>query len=993
MKQIVLLLIALFVPAGILQAEPDTYWANNAATQFAGGNGESAETAYIISTAAELAFFANEFNAGKGDTYRGKYFKLDPADDTDYIDLAAHLWRPVGSTLDNNTAFQGHFDGGGCTIRNIQRIGGYQVMGFFGCLKGSNDFPVTIQNLNLSDGAIQGMTDNNSYTGALAAAAFGTITLKNCAVDGMAITGGSRYSSTGGLIGWAYEVNLTMQSCAVRTNIQGGGTQNSYTGGLVGELNGTLTLTDSYFQGIIIGGESATIYNSTGGLVGWVSGNSTFKATNSYVSGQVIGGKSGYLATGGLVGYGDSNSSLSFTHCLAVLEDLSGPDGSAIRRIIGDKGDDVTSTITNTYASVETNNWIDHATDNGTNWDGNLSGQPILSWNTDNIWVKDPTGQTLPDLRGLFFYQGTGTINDPYLISGPTKLNRVRYALDKHYRMSQDINLSKRLGSSKAPGEIYGAAGWLPIGNWDAAFTGTFDGGGFTISGLWINREETILVGLFGYIGGESIIKNLTVEIPEGEVVKGDGHVAGLLGSGDSNTTLQDCRVTGGGTVTGNTEIGGLVGYMHGSILRSAATVEVSGKNHIGGLVGTLHNGSATQSYATGQVTVSNDTGAGGGLAGDLNSGSLFQCYALGDIEGTGNNPRIGGLVGSQDGSITQCYAAGEVDTGNGYRGGLSGERGDGRPLNTSFYNITENQALSGVGFGDSNGATGITTEEMQKRATFLAAGWTFNQANWSIREGEAFPHFSWEEWDGYPPATTLHSIWLEVGAGITVNHQAGELLITEEDHLFLNFWADEAGITSDDILLWIDGVETAFTPTIGNRGGSYILNPPTAAQAIVIALRQYTVTLPTLPEGFTLTPGAGNHRVDYGKPFQFTVTANDPEALNGLKICINGVELQPDANGQYTIDSVTGPITITIEGFDTTANARLAEGEVTLSVVNNQLYMVNTTDRPVPVAVYNLTGKNIVSLPALRGSQTITLPAGIYLVRTGQTRTKLLIP
>lgn len=992
MKQIVLLLIALFVPAGILQAEPDTYWANNAATQFAGGDGESAETAYIISTAAELAFFANEFNAGKGDTYRGKYFKLDPADDTDYIDLAAHLWRPVGITSTTNTAFQGHFDGGGCTIRNIRGIVNYTSAGFFGYLSG-RDSPVTIQNLNLSGEAIQGMTGYDSYTGALAATAFGTITLKNCAVDGMAITGGSGNSRTGGLIGYASNVNLTMQSCAVRTNIQGGGELNSLTGGLVGDLNGSLTLTDSYFQGIVIGGESATIYNSTGGLVGRISGNSTFEATNSYVSGQVIGGTSGDLATGGLVGYGDAYSSLSFTHCLAVLEKISGPDGSAVRRIVVGKAEGISITYDNTYAYAKEGNWNQTAPNNGENWDGNLSGEPIAKWDTDDIWVEDPENENLPTLKGLFF-QGKGTIKEPYLITNARELDWVRKAPNKHFLMTQDINLSKRLGTSKAPGEIYGAEGWLPIGNWDAAFTGTFDGGGFTISGLWINRGETYRVGFFGYIGDESIIKNLTVEIPEGEVVTGRDYVGGLLGLGNTNTTLQNCRVTGGGKVTGTNNIGGLVGYMYGSILRSAATVEVSGSDQIAGLVGTLHNGSATQSYATGQVTVSGDPGDGGGLVGKLNSGSLFQCYALGDIERAGKNQQIGGLVGNQHGNITQCYAAGKVGTDDGDRGGLSGNRSASCTLNTSFYNTTNHaEGFPGVGFGDSNGVTGITSEEMQKRGTFLAAGWTFNQENWSIREGEAFPHFSWEEWDGYPPATTLHSVWLEVGAGITANHQAGELLITEEDHLFLNFWADEAGITSDDILLWIDGVETAFTPTIGNRGGSYILNPPTAAQAIVIALRQYTVTLPALPEGFTLTPGAGNHRVDYGKPFQFTVTANDPEALNGLKICINGVELQPDANGQYTIDSVTGPITITIEGFDTTANARLAEGEVTLSVFNNQLYMVNTTDRPVPVAVYNLTGKNIVSLPALRGSQTITLPAGIYLVRTGQTSTKLLIP
>jgi len=95
------------------------------------------------------------------------------------------------------------------------------------------------------------------------------------------------------------------------------------------------------------------------------------------------------------------------------------------------------------------------------------------------------------------FAGGTGTKADPYLIESPEQLDGVRQNLDKHFGQITDIDLS-----GYSSGE-----GWHPIGDEENPFTGTFDGDGYKITNLTINRPEKINIGLFGYID-KSTIKN-----------------------------------------------------------------------------------------------------------------------------------------------------------------------------------------------------------------------------------------------------------------------------------------------------------------------------------------------------------------------------------------------------------------------------------------------------------------------------------------------------
>ena len=199
-----------------------------------------------------------------------------------------------------------------------------------------------------------------------------------------------------------------------------------------------------------------------------------------------------------------------------------------------------------------------------------------------------------------------------------------------------------------------GESNWTPIGTYDHyynRYTGTFDGGGHTITGLTINQSGTDHVGLFGCIGGRGTVKNLTLENVN---IIGHDNVGGVVGSTDyDSSTVTDCTVSG--TVSGNSNVGGVVGYHYASTVSGCtASGDVTGMgNNVGGVVG-YNNSSVSACYhASGSVSGANFVG---GVVGFTNH-RVTACYnASGDVMGTGD--RVGGVAGYNDmgATITACY-------------------------------------------------------------------------------------------------------------------------------------------------------------------------------------------------------------------------------------------------------------------------------------------------------------------------------------------------
>ena len=199
---------------------------------------------------------------------------------------------------------------------------------------------------------------------------------------------------------------------------------------------------------------------------------------------------------------------------------------------------------------------------------------------------------------------------------------------------------------------------WTPIGtSFDNSYTGTFDGGGHTITGLTITTKDQF-VGLFGYLNRAGTVKNVVMEgiqITSNHMFGNTGGVAGF-----SWGTIENCSVSG--SVSGTKCVGGVVGAQKaGSIIGCSSSATVKGTRYVGGVAGEKQ-GTMIACYATGDVTLEIDSQrdlSGGGVVG-FNIGSrVLACYATGNVNSKGRstgNVHIGGLFGDNYTVVTACY-------------------------------------------------------------------------------------------------------------------------------------------------------------------------------------------------------------------------------------------------------------------------------------------------------------------------------------------------
>ncbi|MFP4452602.1 MAG: filamentous hemagglutinin N-terminal domain-containing protein, partial [Desulfobacterales bacterium] len=154
-----------------------------------------------------------------------------------------------------------------------------------------------------------------------------------------------------------------------------------------------------------------------------------------------------------------------------------------------------------------------------------------------------------------------------------------------NYVLGADIDASATLGWNSDEG--FAPVGDGPLGG-DNKFTGTFDGLGHTISDLIIERPGSDYQGLFGYTEGATI-RNVGLE---GGSVTGDSYVGGLVGHNYYHSEVSNSYATG--DVTGTEYIGGLVGFneIGSTVSNSYATGDVTGTEDVGGLVGSNYTAS-----------------------------------------------------------------------------------------------------------------------------------------------------------------------------------------------------------------------------------------------------------------------------------------------------------------------------------------------------------------------------------------------------------------
>ena len=174
----------------------------------------------------------------------------------------------------------------------------------------------------------------------------------------------------------------------------------------------------------------------------------------------------------------------------------------------------------------------------------NFATSSALASNTNFYpkWGTCPTGITTPT--------GAGTNSNPYLISTLGELrwisqDRNRWGLV--YKQTANIDADPSI-------KFNNGDGFKPIGNTNNAFTGRYDGQGFWIDDLHINRSSSSEIGLFGVVSNGQIIN---VRLFDASIT-GNNRVGVLAGDVTNNSTISSITIVES-SVTGSVTVEGLL--------------------------------------------------------------------------------------------------------------------------------------------------------------------------------------------------------------------------------------------------------------------------------------------------------------------------------------------------------------------------------------------------------------------------------------------------
>jgi len=311
--------------------------------------------------------------------------------------------------------------------------------------------------------------------------------------------------------------------------------------------------------------------------------------------------------------------------------------------------------------------------------------ETVLPLETTTGGVIVTNCETLPS----GFAGGAGTIGDPYQICNLEQLDNIRNNLNSNYQLISNIDASETVSQN-------GGLGWLPIPN----FNGSLDGQGFVVKDLFINRPSTNDVGFLARINATGKVSNIAIVEADITGATRTGILVGYWNSGQAGISMSGVYTTG--TVNGAADVGGLIGRFlsSGATLLNAhsdATVVGSG-NNVGGLIGYFNDvagddqGNIKKVYASGNVTGQNNVGGlvGSMLIGTLDVYVLEDAYSLGNVVGADIVAGLAGNVTLGGGSVAvieNVYAAGEIiSSGEG-----AGIANTAASINNSYYLETDN--------------------------------------------------------------------------------------------------------------------------------------------------------------------------------------------------------------------------------------------------------------------------------------------------------------
>ncbi|MDR2889395.1 MAG: hypothetical protein LBV33_06090, partial [Lachnospiraceae bacterium] len=629
-------------------------------------------------------------------------YQIGQAEDFDLIDGNSGAYFQLmndidfeGEAFETIDYFWGFFDGGGFTLKNMV-IGDETYDGLFGYTEFATfkDLVIEEAHINQQEGAeklysgimvgysnystfenikiIDCSIKAGEYSGGLVGKSVETV-ISNCFVEGT--VSGTGY--VGGLVGSAVSSPIS-QSYAAAT-VTGG----DYVGGLVGNAAGTSVTTMNISESYAL--VEVTGNNYVGGLIG----NAVYATVkNCFALGSVESLNSS-IDVGGLIGMINNRTYVSDCY-VAVTVSESAQAFICYRGIsYTDLGKNFSGIFYDT--TVESSQFDEIAARKmtpamfreATYKDSNLN----VNWDFDNVWAIRE-GASYPYLRNVaepdwvevdrgYWPEGTGTADDPYLISRAEHFRFIKMDDGASYRLANDIDFG---------GEVFETIDY---------FWGVFDGGGFTLKNMVIDDET--YDGLFGYTefatfkdlviedahiiqqeGAEKLYSGIMVgyslyttfeniKIIDCNIKAGE-YSGGLVGHSSSDT-ITNCSVSGMSTVDGSANVGGLVGSATSStISQSYATATVTGGDYVGGLVGNAAGTSVitmkiSESYALGEITGNTYVG---GLIGNAAYATVKDCFVRGSVDAPNGRLLTGGLIGMINNKtyVSNCYVAATISDG-----------------------------------------------------------------------------------------------------------------------------------------------------------------------------------------------------------------------------------------------------------------------------------------------------------------------------------------
>lgn len=295
---------------------------------------------------------------------------------------------------------------------------------------------------------------------------------------------------------------------------------------------------------------------------------------------------------------------------------------------------------------------------------------------------------TVKNISPLPFTQGNGTAENPYRIYTSYQLNQIRYYPDKCFLLCNDIEYN---------------ASWEPIGNPDeqeTLFSGCFDGGGYSITGLKISGKNKI--GIFSRLFGATV-RNLSAEAD----VNGANYV-GIIAGESEGGIIENCHAAGNVTASENIS-GGIVGKNNG-IIRNCLTAcyNVSALSYSGGIAGT-------------------------------NSGDILNClscvtYIYSDMYASG----ISGI--NTGGTISSCAAASRevTDTLTKNSGRITTNREGGKTKNNYAYEEMVSGSTAYIGADMQDGAE-VSWADLTGQTFYVnRLKWDFRNV-WTVKSNADF--------------------------------------------------------------------------------------------------------------------------------------------------------------------------------------------------------------------------------------------------------------